>query len=342
MNFYQENGYLNSKLILDLRFPFNFVITPRGTGKTYNFLSDCRKEGRTVLFLRRTQNQCDIISRKAMNPYASIAHDQGWDFQISSVTKGIIGVDEIDDEGNVLRNLCFVGALSTISNVRGFDASSIDTILFDEFIPERHERPIKNECDALLNCFETVNRNRELGGKPPVQLVCMANANRLDSPILMGLGLLPKVESMLKKDQQCSLLPEKGVALFLLSHSPISAQKAKTALYRLTEGTRFAEMALDNGFAYSDQSGVKSLSLDGMQPMLIIDDIEIYRHKENRQLYASSHISGSPPEFSSLSAEKVRQLQAQAPWLYYQLLQDNLTFESFEIKAKLLSIYRLQ
>ena len=342
MNFYQENGYLNAELIYNLGFPFNFIITPRGTGKTYNFLSVGRKLGRLPLFLRRTQNQCDIISRKAMNPYASVARDEGWDFQISQVTKGIIGVDEVDEEGNKIRELCYMGALSTISNIRGFDGSLIDTILFDEFVPERHEKPIKNEADALLNCFETINRNRELSGKKPVQLICMANANKLDSPILMGLGLLPKIESMLKKDQQCSLLPEKGVALFILSHSPISAKKAETALYKLTEGTKFAQMALKNEFAYTDTSGVQSLSLDGMIPMVIIDDIEIYQHKENRQLYASSHISGSPPRYSSLSPEKVRQFQAQAPWLYYQLLQDNVIFESFEIKSKLLSIYRLQ
>ena len=37
-------------------------------------------------------------------------------------------------------------------------------IIFAEFIPEAHERLIKNEAAALFNFYETINRNRELDG----------------------------------------------------------------------------------------------------------------------------------------------------------------------------------
>jgi hypothetical protein len=35
-------------------------------------------------------------------------------------------------------------ALSTLSNMRGFDASDIQLLICDEFIPEKHERLLKN------------------------------------------------------------------------------------------------------------------------------------------------------------------------------------------------------
>ena len=72
----------------------------------------------------------------------------------------------IDKNGDVVA----VGiALSVVANIRGIDFSDYDYILFDEFIPSDGERPIKREFEAFLNFYETVNRNRELEGKPAVK-----------------------------------------------------------------------------------------------------------------------------------------------------------------------------
>ena len=45
-------------------------------------------------------------------------------------------------------------ALSTVSNLRGFDMSDCTLLIYDEFIPEPHERPLKNEAAALFNAYE--------------------------------------------------------------------------------------------------------------------------------------------------------------------------------------------
>lgn len=56
--------------------------------------------------------------------------------------------------------------LPSIANIRGFNGSQFEDVVFDEFIPERIVIKRKAEGDALLNAYVTINGNRELEGKP--------------------------------------------------------------------------------------------------------------------------------------------------------------------------------
>ena len=338
-NIYLENGYCNVGGILDLGMPFTIIIGGRGTGKTYTALKTCRERKLNTLILRRTQQQVDVISRKAMSPWKSVANDEHFDFAVNPASKGLYEVNEVDNEGNVICTLSYITALSTISNLRGFDSSDIDIIVYDEFIPESHERPLKRESDALLNAYETINRNRELSGKPPVKLLMMANANRLDSPILMGLGLTNKIEGMIKKHQMYSVLPERGVTIVLLQDSPISEKKAETALYKLVKGTQFADMAISNNFSYSDTSNVISRPLQGFTPLFSFDDVTIYENKAEGTLYCSAHKSGAPKQYTTTSDESLKRLQNDAFFMTLNILANNVEYESYEIKAKVINIF---
>lgn len=338
-NMYLDSGYANMGGILDLGFPFTLAIGGRGIGKTYTTLKELRVRKRNPILLRRTQQQADIIARKSMSPWRSIARDEGFDYACFPMVKGITETVELDADGQILNTLSVNAALTTFSNTRGFDSSDIDTIYFDEFIPERAERPIKNEFETLINAYETVARNRELSGKKPVQLIMTANANRLDSPILMGFGVTSKIESMIKKGQSYSLLPDRGIALFLFQDSPISARKSETALYRAMKGTAYSDMALNNAFAYDDTSNVISRPLDGLEPVLRIDDVTIYKNKSTNKFYASKHCSGTPPRFSTLSEEDVKRVTTRFYWIALQILANNIEYESFECKALILQLF---
>ena len=180
--FYLPSGYFDVAAALDLGQPFTFVIGGRGSGKTYGALKCCIDRGYKFGFMRRTQRQLDIINKPEFSPLKPICRDTGLRFTTRSLASGIAAFYpcELDNDGSEVVSGPPVGitlALSTVSNLRGFDASDIDILLYDEFIPEKSERPLKNEADALFNAYETINRNRELDGKPPLRLVCMANAN---------------------------------------------------------------------------------------------------------------------------------------------------------------------
>lgn len=293
MKIFDQSGYVNIKGILDEGYPFNFLVGGRGTGKTYTTLKVAKEEGRKFMLMRRTQSQADLISKPEFSVFKPLNEDFGWNVMVRRISKYnsaffIPSGNEEDPYGSEIGYTC---ALSTISNMRGFDASDIQLLIYDEFIPEKHERPIKNEADAIYNAYETMNRNREIKGIAPIQMVCLANSNDIANPVFESLNLIRVADKMQKGGTDRWTDEKRGIQLIMLHRSPISKQKANTVLYNLTTGSEFANMALDNDFNV-DRQHVKPRPLSEYLPVCAIGELCIYRHKSDNRLYASTHLSG--------------------------------------------------
>ena len=324
MKLYQENGYVNIRGIIETGLPFLFVVGGRGTGKTYTALKTVKEDGTKFFFMRRTQAQADLISKPEFSPFKALNTDLGWNVGIRSISKYNGAFYDTSEEGGL--PIGYTGALSTMSNVRGFDSQDVQLLIYDEFIPERHERPIKNEGAALLNAYETINRNRELQGKKPLQMLCMANANDLSNPIFLELGLVGKAERMKRKGQEVSIDQRRGIGIFMLSNSPISGAKKDTALYRLTTGSEFERMALENDFAEREYAEVKHRPLQEYRPEVAVGELCIYSHKTTGRLYVSTHISGSPPTYTS-GEQDLKRFRRAWGWIYQEDMAGNIDFE---------------
>ena len=304
MNLYHENGYANIPEILNRNMTFNFIIGGRGTGKTFGALKYVLETGTKFCLMRRTQSQLDTIARNETNPFKSVMRHLGceWDCVPVSVGKSIYGYyrTKYGDDGKPIYEdlLGYAIALSTVANLRGFDMTDIDLLIYDEFIPETHERSMKGESDAFFNCYETLNRNRELQGRKPIQVLCLANANDFACPILIGLNLVSTVERMISQGKEEYVNPQKSVGLFLLTDSPVSSRKAVTALYKLTSGTAFSDMAISNAFEGTNDPDVYSVDLREYNPVVCIAELCIYRHKSSSTYYISTHLSGSVGKYS--------------------------------------------
>ena len=258
MGIYLDNGYLDIEKILSYNMPFSWVIGGRATGKTYGALKYAYESHTRFILMRRTQAQTDLINKPEFNPYKAINQDLGTDIQVKSISKYNSKIYEpVEDGAQLLGYTC---ALSTISNLRGFDASDCKLLIWDEFVPEKHERPIKGEGAAFLNAYETINRNRELKGEPPLQVLGLANAFNIANPVFLELGLVGRCEKMKNNDQEFFMDPERGILLVLLQHSKISKAKADTALYRLSSGS-YKDMALSNDFIYNNSDSIKAQAL---------------------------------------------------------------------------------
>ena len=304
MQLYHESGFANIPEILKRGMPFNFVIGGRGTGKTYGALKEVAENDIRFCLMRRTQAQLDTIARVDTNPFKSGVRDLGVTWSIDPVPAGknvyaykqmYFTEDGSTQEGRILG---YAIALSTVANLRGFDMSDVELLIYDEFIPESHERAIKNESDAFLNCYETINRNRELQGRKPLQVLCLANSNDFACPILVGLGLVGTVEKMIAQGKTEYVNPQKGIGIFLLTDSPVSARKETTALYRLTHGTAFHDMAIKNAFAGSEDPDVYSVDLREYAPVVSVGELCVYKHKATNIYYVSSHTSGAAGHYS--------------------------------------------
>lgn len=334
MRIYDENGYVDFDSIMDSGLPYVIMVGGRGTGKTYGALRSHVVRGRKFMYMRRRQTQADIINRPEFSPIKPVCRDLGLQITMRPVAKGLAAFVpyEVDEEKKkeIVNGppYGFTCALSTVANLRGFDASEIGSLIYDEFIPEKTERPLPHEADALFNCYETLNRNRELEGRPPLQLFCMANANDQTAPVLERLRLINRIEKMRNSHSQMWTDPERGLLLLVLRDSPISEAKRDTALYRLTAGSDFAEMALDNSFAYEDRGAIVSRPLAEYKPLVTVGEITIYRHKGSGPYYVSTHRSGNPPTFG-LGDSDMERFRRSFSWLWESYMTYNIEFEEY-------------
>lgn len=310
---YDDNGYLNYDYIISRGATYNFIVGGRGTGKTFGALKWVIDSGNKFIFMRRTQTQVDMIKNEDLNPFNALETVLGprYSFQVKSVNKSVSGIYPL--EYNAEKQLKepqsepigYIMALSTISNLRGFDVSTEKglTIIYDEFIPEKHEKAMRSEGTAFLNAIETIARNRELIGLPPVKVLALANSNDLVNPIFIELKIVNIVERMIKTagDQLgvYRVLPERDLAIFLLNKSPISEAKAKTSLYRLAGKSEFTDMAINNEFINENRAFIRSCNIKEYKPVVTVGELTVYVHKSQNNYYVTSYRTGSPPVYDA-------------------------------------------
>ena len=330
MSIYLKNGYVNIEKILSYDLPFNFIVGGRGTGKTYGALKTAYDSHKRFILMRRTQAQCDLINKPEFNPFKVINADMHIDISVKAISKYNAKLSvETEDTEQIIGYTC---ALSTIANMRGFDASDVSLLIYDEFIPEKHERALKNEGSAFLNAYETINRNREIKGNDPLQVLCLANAFNIANPIFLELGLVGRCEKMRSNDQELFIDKERGILIVLLQHSRISKAKADTALYKLSSGS-YADMALSNDFVYNNSDNIKSLSLKEYKLICTIGEISIYSHKSKREYYVSEHRTGTAPLYKSDEVNLKRYQKNHGLLLYRAYMHNRITFENMLTKS---------
>lgn len=331
MKLYLDNGYLNISALIKTGMPFIFCWGGRGTGKTYGALKWAIENDVKFGLMRRTQSQLDLISKPEFSPFKSINKDTKRNVGIVPLSKyngGIYNMDLVDGK-NVAQGapIGYTFALSTIANIRGFDGSDIELLIYDEFIPEPHSRPIKEEHEAFLNAYETINRNRELQGRKPLQVLCLANANALDNPLFMGLQIVTRADKMNRIKQEYSIDSKRGLLLVNLCKSIISEQKSNTALYRLSQNSTFSKMALTNDFSGEEERGrIGVRPILEYKPIVSIGELCIYRHKSIDLYYCTSYTTGSPQKFGIGESERAR-FRRLYSWLWSAYLDNKIDFE---------------
>lgn len=260
--------------------PFKIIIGPRGCGKTYSVLDYMQKVSSAkskFIYMRRDGTEIDSCSSEYGNPFKTLNIDKGYcvePFQI----KRFNGFGIQKGEGNAIG---YGVALSTFASMRSQDFSDVDRIFFEEFIPEKHKRKIKGEGQALLNVYETINRNRELKGEEPVELIMCANGIDLANPILMELRATSIIAKMLANGQRRITIPERGLYIELIPRTKVSDLKQKTALYKLANND-FSIDALETKFRGADLEYVKkNVNQRSYKPEFKFGDFVIFSNKEH-------------------------------------------------------------
>lgn len=345
MSFYLESGYLDVDRIMKLPYPFIFVLGGRGIGKTYGVCKWLLEHPESkFMFLRRIQQEADAIGNPEFSPFSPVIEDHPELPQITLDTikgvKNIKGVfhAKLNDNGTLIpegETIGYVGALNTISSIRGFSGQQIETIVYDEFIPQAGSRAMAQEDQLFLNCYETLNRNRELAGRPPIKMISLTNANKLASPIFVALGITEQVDSMVRKGKEMSLLEDRGIALIKLRNSPISDAKKNTALYKAAASEDFRRMALDNDFDTTTYLYVHEQPINEYRIVCQYADIYVYRHKSKPFYYVCRHSSGHPVKKYYREKFSLKKFRREQIMLFDAWLKGNIAFADYYCKMVL-------
>lgn len=298
MNIYLESGYLDMKSIIESEYPFIFVPAARGTGKTYGSLKYHIENENRILLIRRTKQEAELQARSNTTSYKTVFDDLDLDYKCLPCGQAGYGTVISGDH-----DVAYVASLKTFASVRGLDFSDIDYIVYDEFIAEPHVPKIKNEGMALANLYETVNRNRELQGRKPVQLLCLANSVNMANDTFIYFGLIEEAEAMLKTDTEVSVVGNK--LLIIPQHSPISERKAETALYKAVND-EYAQMAIHNQFILNDFTYVQRRKLSEYVCLYQVGDLFVYKHKSNNEFYVTFSKAQVKQKYTSGYADLTR------------------------------------
>ena len=278
------------------------VWSKRGPGKTYSALKGCVSKGIKFLYIKRTQDDVDLIctGNGDFNPFAPINRDTGRLVHPKRLRKGLGAfynmVEGEDSNGEPTYEidgdpLGYIFALSAVAKYKGFDMSEVDIIIFDEFIAQHGSRINHREGDMLLDLYMTVARDREARGREPLKLVLMANAVNIYTPVTETLGIIDIMAEMLAERAPIRCIEERGILLHWLIEADyaVDPNRRKTGIEKAMQGTEWGRMAFGGEFSYNDFSQIDSDSLKGYSPICSFeykaDTFYVYQHKRKRVFY---------------------------------------------------------
>lgn len=311
--------------------PFQIFIGGRGIGKTYSAISDIAKNGNSghpYIYLRRTEEEVSKLSSELGNPFKSYNRNNCTDISIETHKNFGMVYKRINENDREFISYCF--ALSTFAKMRGLDYTDVDITVFDEFIPEKHVHRISHEGEAFLHFYETVNRNRELEGKPPMRVYMLANSINLNNDILLTLGIVSIIAEMKVKGRKSFTDRKRGIYIELMANAEFTSLKSETALYKLTGGTEFSEQALNNNFADDDMTLVKKVNLNEYKPSFMFDMYTVYQHKSNGKLHICKKRATGVQAFDAKDRDIM--YWRFAPQYRLAVLQRDITFDDYTTK----------
>lgn len=330
--------------------PFQYFIGGRGIGKTYSAQKECLQlndyyncPGRFFWWRRTLAEWENFMSSE---PFKKINNDFSINIEVQNITKIMGGVYQTENiEGKqkcVGSPLGYTAPMLNVGKMRSLDFSDVTDIFYDEFIPETHFKAVRGEANAFFNAYETVNRNREFFGKPPVNVIAMSNSENIYNPIFAELGIVDDVERMISVGKQHKYYFDRAFSVHILkSPDEFIALKSKTALYKMTLGTNYAEMALNNSFVANDFSFVAHRSITGFVPWLAFGEIYIWSKKGTKELYATYTPARCKKYNPKIPADCIAFRKEARLYTEGRYIAGLITFESFSIKTILLDVLKI-
>ena len=322
------------------------VWSRRGPGKTYSFLRYCTDCEFFFIYVKRTNDDVDLICTGADNPdlkadldpFVPLNRDFGWNIKPKLIKKGIAAFYEFDEEGKpVGAPIGMLISLSRVKSVKGMDLSRARFICFDEFIPQATEIVRRNEGEAFADFIMTVMRDKAKRHQK-LQVVLFANAEDISTPITNAFDLVDDMADMSFKKLSHYYNRERRILLHHITQAeiPLSDEELHSDMFCMMKGTAWAQKAFFGDFVNNDFSNVKKLSVKNMECVHKIiyknKKFYIYRRPSDNMHYMTS--SRGPYKYEwDLNRENDQKLFwiEHAQELRVECIQDNMKFEKYSM-----------
>ena len=217
---------------------YNFVIGPRGVGKTF-----WSKEWQVKRFLR-TGEQFVYVRRykeelKKLDSYFNAIKEKFPDVKFAVNGTNLYINDELAG---------YAIALSTSLILKSSEFPKVTSIVYDEFIIEKGTyRYLPNEVHKFLDLYETISRLRE-----NVIVFFMANAITMTNPYFLYFDIrVPYGSSFYKR----------GDILFqYVDNEEYQNTKSQSRFGKIIAGTEYAEYSINNQFLLDSTTFIEKKS----------------------------------------------------------------------------------
>ncbi len=278
------------------------VWSRRGPGKTYSFLRYCIDNGIFFIYMKRTNDDVDLLCTGTVNPdlnvdtdpFVPLNRDFGWNIKPKLIQKGIGGFYDTDEEGKQIgAPLGLIVSMNRITKVKGSDMSKASFICFDEFIPQSTETVRRKEGDAFADFVMTVIRDKVKRGQK-LKLALFANAEEISTPLTNAFELVDDMAELAFRKESHYYNRDRRILLHHITQReiPLTKEELDSDMFVMMKGTAWAQKAFFGDFANNDFSNIKPMSIKNMSCIHRIryknKDFYIYRRQTDNMHYMCS------------------------------------------------------
>ena len=226
-----KNIYYNFNRLMSYNGLFNFVLSPRGNGKSYGakerVIKNFIKNKEQFIYVRRYKTEL-----KKKHLFFDDIRDKFKEHKLE--VKGNIAYCNGEVMGYFI-------PLSTSRTEKSTSYPNVSTIVFDEFvIGKGNLRYLEEEVETFLDLYETVARLRELLGKKPVKVLFLANKVSVVNPYFIYFNCVPK------NDERFQVFKNGNIVIEQFTSESFINEKYKTRFGQLIKGTQYGNYAIEN------------------------------------------------------------------------------------------------
>lgn len=326
------------------------IWSKRGAGKTYSMLRRAKEHGETFLYMKRTNKDidflCSVTKKKIPNgkdpsPFAPLNRDFGWNIKPIKLDEGYAAFYECEIESGepIGDPVAYACSLNKVKDLKGFEFSFCDYMVFDEFIPQPGEVVKHAEGEMLLSLYMTISRDRQARGKDPLKLILFANAEQIVTPITQILEVIDDMAYLDIRDESHLFLPERDILLHHITQKECpQIEEEKKGIWKGMQGTAWFDKAFLGKFSGADFSSIEqNRRLTGYHCYMSVCYMRkwyfVYQHTKNNDIYITRKAAKAPLQYD-LDKDIDRR-----NFFYYQIPKLNQYLDAHLLNSDTYSMY---